>query len=57
MGLAIADCVEGPYSFQKGVMSRGWNESGLPFVVTFSAQSSGGVSIWGSRPALSVEDP
>lgn len=41
----------------RGVMSRGWNENAQRFVVTFSAQSAGGMSIWGSRPALSMEDP
>jgi arabinan endo-1,5-alpha-L-arabinosidase len=33
----------------RGVMSRGWNETSQQFVVTFSAQSDEGVSIWGSR--------
>jgi arabinan endo-1,5-alpha-L-arabinosidase len=32
-----------------GVFSREWNETVGTFVVTFSAQSSGGVSVWGSR--------
>lgn len=35
----------------KGVMSRGWNEISQQFVVTFSAQSVEGVSIWGSHVA------
>lgn len=33
----------------RGVMSRGWNETSQQFVLTFSAQSDEGVSIWGSR--------
>ena len=32
-----------------GVLSRGWNETSQQFVLTFSAQSAEGVSIWGSR--------
>jgi len=35
----------------KGVMSRGWNEVSQQFVVTFTAQSAEGVSIWGSKLA------
>jgi arabinan endo-1,5-alpha-L-arabinosidase len=32
-----------------GVLSRQWNPNANRFVVTFSAQSNGGVSIWGVR--------
>ena len=32
-----------------GVLSRQWNTNANAFVVTFSAQSQGGVSIWGAR--------
>ena len=32
-----------------GVLSRQWNPNSNRFVVTFSAQSNGGVSIWGVR--------
>jgi arabinan endo-1,5-alpha-L-arabinosidase len=35
----------------EGVMSRGWNEISQQFVVTFSAQSIEGISIWGSKLA------
>ena len=35
----------------KGVMSRGWNETSAQFVVTFSAQSAEGVSVWASQLA------
>lgn len=35
----------------KGVLSRGWNETSQQFVVTFTAQSLEGVSIWGSQLA------
>ncbi len=34
-----------------GVMSRGWNETSEQFVVTFSAQSVEGISIWASQLA------
>ena len=34
-----------------GVMSRGWNETSQQFVVTFTAQSGEGISIWGSQLA------
>jgi len=33
----------------KGVMSRGWNETSQQFVVSFTAQSVEGISIWGSQ--------
>lgn len=33
----------------EGVMSRGWNETSREFVVTFTAQSVEGISIWGSQ--------
>jgi arabinan endo-1,5-alpha-L-arabinosidase len=33
----------------KGVLSRQWNETAEEFVVTFTALSDEGVSIWGSR--------
>jgi arabinan endo-1,5-alpha-L-arabinosidase len=33
----------------KGVLSRGWNTNASAFVVTFTAQSVDGVSIWGAR--------
>lgn len=39
---------EGVFS---GVLSRGWNETSQQFVVTFSALSPEGVSIWGSKLA------
>lgn len=32
-----------------GVLSRQWNTNANAFVVTFSAQSSGGVSVWAAR--------
>jgi arabinan endo-1,5-alpha-L-arabinosidase len=32
-----------------GVLSRQWNSNANSFTVTFSAQSSQGVSIWGVR--------
>jgi arabinan endo-1,5-alpha-L-arabinosidase len=32
-----------------GVLSRQWNPNANTFVVTFSAQSADGVSIWGAR--------
>lgn len=35
----------------KGVLSRGWNETSSQFVVSFSAQSMEGISIWGSKLA------
>ncbi|MEJ2402185.1 MAG: glycoside hydrolase family 43 protein [Xanthomonadales bacterium] len=35
----------------EGVMSRGWNETSQQFVLTFSAQSVEGISIWGSQLA------
>ena len=35
----------------EGVLSRGWNESAQTFVVSFSAQSEEGISIWGSKLA------
>jgi len=35
----------------EGVMSRGWNETSQKFVVTFSAQSAEGVSLWASKLA------
>ncbi|MFC1695001.1 glycoside hydrolase family 43 protein [Pseudomonadota bacterium] len=35
----------------KGVVSRGWNETSGQFVITFSAQSVEGISIWGSKLA------
>jgi arabinan endo-1,5-alpha-L-arabinosidase len=34
-----------------GVTSRGWNETSSRFVVTFTAQSAEGISIWGSQLA------
>ena len=33
----------------RGVLSRQWNSSASKFEVTFTAQSNGGVSIWGAR--------
>jgi arabinan endo-1,5-alpha-L-arabinosidase len=33
----------------KGVLSRQWNPNANAFVVTFTAQSADGVSIWGAR--------
>jgi len=35
----------------EGVLSRGWNETSQRWVVTLTAQSAEGVSIWGSRLA------
>ena len=35
----------------EGVMSRGWNETSQQFVVTFSAQSAEGISLWASKLA------
>jgi arabinan endo-1,5-alpha-L-arabinosidase len=32
-----------------GVLSRQWNTNASAFVVTFTAQSTGGVSLWGAR--------
>jgi arabinan endo-1,5-alpha-L-arabinosidase len=34
-----------------GVLSRGWNETSQQFVVSFSAQSQEGISIWASKLA------
>jgi arabinan endo-1,5-alpha-L-arabinosidase len=33
----------------EGVLSRQWHETPAQFVVTFSAQSAQGVSVWGSK--------
>jgi len=40
--------IDGEGTF-KGVLSRQWNPNASSFVVTFSVQSAGGVSLWGSR--------
>ena len=32
-----------------GVLSRQWNANANAFVVTFTAQSADGVSLWGAR--------
>jgi arabinan endo-1,5-alpha-L-arabinosidase len=42
--------IEGAGLFE-GVMSRGWNETSEQFVVTFTAQSAEGVSVWASQLA------
>ena len=42
--------LDGAGAFE-GVLSRGWNETAQQFVVSFSAQSGEGISIWGSRLA------
>jgi arabinan endo-1,5-alpha-L-arabinosidase len=39
---------EGPFY---GVLSRQWNHNSNRFVVTFTAQDQGGVSVWGARTA------
>lgn len=33
----------------KGIVSRQWNPNSKTFVVTFSAQSNAGISLWGSK--------
>ena len=49
-GNMISIELDGVGSFE-GVMSRGWNETSEQFVVTFSAQSEEGISIWASQLA------
>jgi arabinan endo-1,5-alpha-L-arabinosidase len=49
-GNRITVALDGVGSFA-GVMSRGWNETSEQFVVTFSAQSVEGISIWASQLA------
>lgn len=49
-GNRITVDLDGVGSFA-GVMSRGWNETSERFVVTFSAQSVEGISIWASQLA------
>lgn len=44
----VTIALSGGESFE-GVLSRQWNSSASSFAVTFSAQSSQGVSIWGVR--------
>lgn len=44
----ISITLNGGASF-KGVLSRQWNTNANSFVVTFTAQSGDGVSIWGAR--------
>lgn len=33
----------------KGVLARGWNETSQQFVVSFTAMSDAGISVWGSK--------
>lgn len=40
-----------PYDYE-GVLSRQWHQPSNKFVITFSAQSRNGVSIWGIRPDI-----
>jgi arabinan endo-1,5-alpha-L-arabinosidase len=47
-GNRITVDLDGVGLFQ-GVLSRGWNETSQQFVVTFTAQSIEGISIWGSQ--------
>lgn len=47
-GNNLIDLTLGNESF-KGVLSRQWNPNSKTFVVTFSAQSTAGISVWGSR--------
>lgn len=49
-GMRITIEIDGLGVF-KGMLSRGWNETSQQFVVTFTAMSVEGVSIWGSQPA------
>lgn len=49
-GNRITVQLDGVGSFE-GVMSRGWNETSEQFVVTFTAQSVEGISIWASQLA------
>lgn len=49
-GNRITVDLDGVGSFA-GVMSRGWNETSEQFVVTFTAQSVEGISIWASQLA------
>ncbi len=34
-----------------GVLSRQWNTNANNFVITFTAQNTAGISLWGSRTA------
>jgi len=47
-GSNLIDLTVGGTTFN-GVLSRQWNPTANRFVVTFSAQSDSGVSIWGVR--------
>jgi arabinan endo-1,5-alpha-L-arabinosidase len=48
-GNNLIDITLGAGGLFNGVLSRQWNTSASAFVVTFSAQSRDGVSIWGAR--------
>jgi arabinan endo-1,5-alpha-L-arabinosidase len=45
---SVSIALDGTGTFS-GILSRQWNPSANAFVVTFTAQSKGGVSIWGAR--------
>jgi len=47
-GANLVDLNIGGATFN-GVLSRQWNPNANRFVVTFSAQSSAGISVWGVR--------
>jgi arabinan endo-1,5-alpha-L-arabinosidase len=44
----VSIALDGAGTFS-GILSRQWNPNANAFVVTFTAQSKGGVSIWGAR--------
>ncbi|MGO4467043.1 lipocalin-like domain-containing protein, partial [Pseudoduganella sp. RAF53_2] len=48
-GNKITVTLNGTAAAYNGVLSRQWNTSASAFVVTFTAQNSDGVSIWGVR--------
>ena len=50
-GNNLIDITLGTGGLFNGVLSRQWNTNANNFVVTFSAQSVDGVSIWGARTA------
>jgi arabinan endo-1,5-alpha-L-arabinosidase len=45
---SVSIALDGAGTFS-GILSRQWNPNANAFVVTFTAQSKGGVSIWGAR--------
>jgi arabinan endo-1,5-alpha-L-arabinosidase len=48
-GNKVAITIDGTTAVYNGVLSRQWNTNANAFVVTFTAQNSDGVSIWGIR--------